>query len=63
MKICLNVLIIMLKEGMDKKEKKINLKVYKRLIDKNVNEEIVNYYVWIVVILDEGFEGDEDRGM
>lgn len=48
---------------MDKKEKKVNLKVYKRLIDKNVNEEIVNYYVWIVVILDEGFEGDEDRGM
>lgn len=63
MKICLNVLIIMLKEGMDNKEKKVNLKVYKRLIDKNVNEEIVNYYVWIVVILDEGFEGDEDRGM
>lgn len=45
LKICLNVLIIMLKEGMDKKEKKVNLKVYKRLIDKNVNEEIVNYYV------------------
>lgn len=55
--------VIMLKEGMDKNEKKVNLKVYKRLIDKNVNEKIVNYYVWIVVILDEGFEGDEDRGM
>ncbi|XP_011436179.3 nucleolar protein 9 [Magallana gigas] len=51
----------MLKEGMDKKEKKANPKAHKRLIDKNVNEETVNYYVRIAATLDEGFEGDEDR--
>lgn len=52
----------MLKEGMDKNEKKANPKAHKRLIDKNVNEETVNYYVRIAATLDEGFEGDEDRG-
>lgn len=61
-KICSNASIIMLKEDMDKKEKKANPKAHKRLIDKNVNEETVNYYVRIAATLDEGFEGDEDRG-
>lgn len=61
-KICSNASIIMLKEGMDKKEKKANPKAHKRLIDKNVNEETVNYYVRIAATVDEGFEGDEDRG-
>lgn len=59
---CFDESIIMLNEGMDKKEKKTNPKAHKRLIDKNVNEETVNYYVRIAATLDEGFEGDEDRG-
>ena len=48
---------------MDKKEKKQNPKSHKRLIDKNVNEETVNYYLRIATTLDEGFEGDDDKGM
>ena len=48
---------------MDKKEKKHNPKSHKRLIDKNVNEETVNYYLRIATTLDEGFEGDDDKGM
>lgn len=59
---CFDYNVNRLKEGMDKKEKKANPKAHKRLIDKNVNEETVNYYVRIAATLDEGFEGDEDRG-
>ena len=53
-----NMLLIM-----DKKEKKHNPKSHKRLIDKNVKEETVNYYLRIATTLDEGFEGGDDKGM